>query len=106
MDSHDLNLRHLRAVIAIVEGGTISAAVRAVNLTQPAITQAVAKLEVQIGLPLFDRQASGMAPTAAARILAARAAAALRLIGNRHATAAQLRSEEHTSGTPVTNAHL
>lgn len=92
MDSHDLNLRHLRAVIAIVEGGTISAAVRAVNLTQPAITQAVAKLEVQIGLPLFDRQASGMAPTAAARILAARAAAALRLIGNRHATAAQLRA--------------
>src|SRR3546814_10461732 len=33
-----------------------------------------------------------MAPTAAARILAARAAAALRLIGNRHATAAQLRA--------------
>lgn len=92
MEPHALNLRHLRATIAIAEGGNIGAAVRAVNLTQPAITQGIAKLEAQIGLPLFDRQASGMIPTAAAGILIPRAAAALRLIGNRYATAAQIRA--------------
>lgn len=92
MEPSALNLRHLRAVVAITEGGNIGAAVRAVNLTQPAITQGIAKLEAQIGLRLFDRQASGMIPTAAAAILAPRAIAALRLIGNRHATAAQIRA--------------
>ncbi|MGE0775251.1 MAG: LysR substrate-binding domain-containing protein [Sphingomonadaceae bacterium] len=92
MESHSLNLRHLRAVIAIAEGGNIGAAVRTVNLTQPAITQGIAKLEAQIGLRLFDRQTSGMIPTAAAEILAPRATAALRLIGSRRATAAQIRA--------------
>jgi LysR family transcriptional regulator, regulator for genes of the gallate degradation pathway len=92
VEPHALNLRHLRAVIAIAEGGSIGAAVRAVNLTQPAITQGIAKLEAQIGLRLFDRQASGMIPTAAAAILTPRATAAMRLIGNRHATAAQIRA--------------
>jgi LysR family transcriptional regulator, regulator for genes of the gallate degradation pathway len=92
MEPHALNLRHLRAVIAIAEGGNIGAAVHAVNLTQPAITQGIAKLEAQIGLRLFDRQTSGMTPTAATEILTPRATAALRLIGNRHATAAQIRA--------------
>ncbi|AUW59645.1 LysR family transcriptional regulator [Sphingobium sp. SCG-1] len=92
MEPHALNLRHLRAVIAITEGGSIAAAVRAVNLTQPAITQGIAKLETQTGLRLFDRRASGMVPTAAAAILTPRAVAALRLIGNRHATSAQIRA--------------
>lgn len=92
MDPHAFNLRHLRAVIAIAEGGNIGAAVRGVNLTQPAITQGIAKLEDQIGLRLFERQTSGMTPTAAAGILVPRAAVALRLIASRHATAAQIRA--------------
>jgi DNA-binding transcriptional LysR family regulator len=92
MEPHAFNLRHLRAVIAIVDGGSISAAVRAVNLTQPAITQGIAKLEAQIALPLFERQARGMVPTAAAHILVPRAEAALRLIGSRRATASQIRA--------------
>lgn len=92
MESHSFNLRHLRAVIAIAEGGNIGTAVRNVNLTQPAITQGIAKLERQIGLRLFERQANGMTPTAAADILVPRAAAALRLIANRRATATQIRA--------------
>ena len=92
MEPHAFNLRHLRATIAIVEGGSISAAVRAVNLTQPAITQGIAKLESQLGTALFHRQAGGMTPTEAGQILAARAAAALRLIGSPRATSAQIRA--------------
>ncbi len=74
----------------MVETGSISAAARVVNLTQPAITQGIAKLERQIGQPLFVRRPSGMSPTPAAAMLAPRVAAALRLMDSRHATAAQI----------------
>jgi DNA-binding transcriptional LysR family regulator len=87
-----LNIRHLRAVVAIVASGSVSAAARAVHLTQPAITQGIAKLERQIGLPLFERRPDGMTPTEAALILAPRSEAALRLIASRHATATQIRA--------------
>lgn len=90
MEPFALNIRHLRAVAAIVDSGSISAAARVVNLTQPAITQGIAKLERQIGLPLFERRPGGMAPTPAADLLAPRVTAALRLMDSRHATAAQI----------------
>lgn len=92
MEVDQLNIRHLAAFAAVVESGSVSAAARIVNLTQPAITQAVAKLEHQLGLRLFDRRPGGMAPTDAARLLAVRAEAALRLIGSRRVTAAQIRA--------------
>ena len=71
----DLNLRHLRAVAPIIERGSMSAAAVAVGLSQPALTQGVAKLERQLGVPLFERQARGVAPTEAGRLLAERARA-------------------------------
>ncbi|KQM21540.1 LysR family transcriptional regulator [Novosphingobium sp. Leaf2] len=92
MDPLTLNTRHLRAMVEIVGSRRISSAARAVNLTQPAVTQGIAKLEAQIGLPLFDRRPDGMLPTEAARVLAPRVQAALRLIGNRRATGAQMRA--------------
>lgn len=90
MAPFDLNIRHLRAVAAIIESGSISAASQIVNLTQPAITQGIAKLERQLGLPLFERRPTGMAPTEAAMILAPRVEAAVRLMDAHHATAAQI----------------
>ena len=89
MKEDHLNIRHLMAMTAVVRSGSISAAVRSVNLTQPAITQGIAKLEAQLGASLFDRMAGGMAPTPAARLLVSRADNALRLIGSKHATAAE-----------------
>jgi molybdenum-dependent DNA-binding transcriptional regulator ModE len=67
-------------------------AARTVNLTQPAITQGIAKLERDIGAPLFERRPGGMEPTEAARILAPRAEAALKLVGSSRVTAPQMRS--------------
>lgn len=92
MDPFALNIRHLRAVAAVVETGSISAAARVVNLTQPAITQGIAKLELRIGLPLFERRPGGMEPTVAAHLLAPRVSAAIRLMASRNATAAQIRA--------------
>lgn len=92
MDAAGFNLRHLKAVIAVADGGTISAAARAVNLTQPAITQALAKLERQIGVPLFERTPGAMQPTEAAGILIPRARTALGLIASPRVTAPQMRA--------------
>lgn len=75
---HDMfNLRHLRAVVAIAERGSISAAAQDINLSQPAITQGLARLEVQLGVPLFDRHADGLSPTEAGELLVPRIVTAL-----------------------------
>ena len=65
-------MRHLRAVAAIRRCGSVSKAAASVALSQPALTQGVAKLEQQLGLRLFDRGPSGMVPTAAGSQLADR----------------------------------
>lgn len=92
MAPDQFNIRHLSAAAAVVAQGTVSLAARAVNLTQPAVTQGIAKLEAQLGLPLFERHPGGMTPTEAAARLAPRLEAALRLIGSNRATAAQIRA--------------
>lgn len=73
----DLNLRHLRAVVAIAAQRSMSAAARAVSLSQPALTQGLAKLERQLGVALFHRHNDGMAVTAEGELFARRADAAL-----------------------------
>ena len=46
------------------------------SLTQPAITQGLAKLETIIGQPLFERHPEGMTATGAAQLLVPRIDAA------------------------------
>lgn len=92
MSALDLNLRHLKAAVATASSGSLSSAAFQVNLTQPAITQGLAKLERQLGLPLFERRPGGMEPTEAGRILVPRAEAALDLIGSPRVTAPQMRA--------------
>lgn len=92
MRPDQFNIRHLAAMAAVVEQGSISLASQVVNLTQPAVTQGIAKLEAQLGLTLFDRQPGGMDPTEAAIRLAPRVEAAMRLIGSSRVTAAQIRA--------------
>ena len=77
----DLNLRHLEAASAVATLGGISAAASAVNLSQPALTQAITKLEARVGRRLFDRHPGGAAPTPAGAILAARVDRAVALLG-------------------------
>lgn len=60
MQPTDFNLRHLRAFCAIADCGSISAASEVVFLSQPAITQAMAKLEQTLGTRLFERKPRGM----------------------------------------------
>jgi LysR family transcriptional regulator of gallate degradation len=76
LQPYDLNLRHLRAAAAIRRCGSVSRAAGAVALSQPAVTQGIAKLEDQLGARLFERGPSGMAPTPEGDRLCARIDAA------------------------------
>jgi LysR family transcriptional regulator, regulator for genes of the gallate degradation pathway len=75
-----LNLRHIRAFCTVAQCGSISAAAGDVHLSQPAITQAIAKLERSLDTTLFARSAMGMAATEAGSLLLARAGRALDLL--------------------------
>ena len=86
------NIRHYAAFAATVRHGSVTRAARAVNLTQPALTQAIARLEAELGCALFERGASGMTPTEPARLLAPRAEAAIAHVGSPRVTGTQLRA--------------
>ena len=73
-----MELRDLRYFLACVEHGGITAAARRVHVAQPTLSHALARLERDAGTRLVDRQAGGrLRPTAAGRLLLARAHAAL-----------------------------
>lgn len=72
----DLNLRHLRALSAVVAHGSLSAAAQAVSLSQPALTQGLRKLERQLDARLFERRSDGVSATEAGLRMAERGAAA------------------------------
>lgn len=92
MKISDCNLRHLRAAVSIGHLGSISAAARTIHISQPAITQGLAKLESLVGLPLFERRTDGMFPTEAGRLLFPRFETALTHIASPRATMTQLRA--------------
>ena len=92
METSQLNLRHLRAMAAIARLGSITAAAQAISITQPAITQALAKLELQLDHQLFERRPDGMTALPAASIFAPRVETALAHIGSRRVTMACLRA--------------
>lgn len=68
IDRIDLNL--FKVFEAISREGGITAAARALNLSQPAVSHALRRLREHLDDPLFQRQGQSMAPTPLARSLA------------------------------------
>src|SRR5690242_1482992 len=62
--SERLSLEALRYAQAVAETRSFSAAARAYGVTQPALSNGIAKLEERLGGRLFDRSPRGVAPTA------------------------------------------
>jgi DNA-binding transcriptional LysR family regulator len=59
----DLELRHLRAVCAIAEEGSVTKAATRLGLTQPAMSAQLRTVERIIGGQLFERTPNGSVPT-------------------------------------------
>jgi DNA-binding transcriptional LysR family regulator len=74
------NLRHLRVFMAVAECGSVTRAAEQCHVSQPAVTQAIAKLEAVAGLALFARTPQGLFPTEAGRVLMRRVARAMGLL--------------------------
>ena len=92
MEIWTYNIRHLRAFAKTVDLGTLVSAARAVNLSQSAVTQAIAKLEDQMDVQLFTRQNEGMEPTGAAQMIYPRVLDILKHIGRRNVTHTQIKA--------------
>ncbi|RBF04605.1 LysR family transcriptional regulator, partial [Xanthomonas oryzae pv. oryzae] len=58
-----------RSFLAVLEEGSLSAASRALGLTQPTVGRHVAALEELLAVPLFVRSQTGLIPTDAAQAL-------------------------------------
>lgn len=67
----------MRAFVAVVEEGGLSAAARRLHVSQPALSQTVNALERQLGVRLLVRGRTGVEPTDAGRTLLTEARAVL-----------------------------
>ncbi|WBB68793.1 LysR family transcriptional regulator [Micromonospora sp. WMMD812] len=72
-----VELRHLRAFLAIAEEGAITRAAIRLRVTQPALSRTLRQLEDHLGVRLVDRSTHHLELTAAGRSFRDRAAAAV-----------------------------
>ena len=71
------DIRRLRSLCAIADHGSLTGAAAALDFTQPAVSQHLAALEVEVGAPLVVRSRGGAELTAAGALLVEHARAAL-----------------------------
>lgn len=94
-----MNLKQAQYVKTIAECGSITAAAKALFVSQPSLSQMLRQLETEIGLPIFDRSVSPLRLTyagekylqAADRILAANAELESQLREIKHEHSGRLR---------------
>ncbi|AKH41943.1 DNA-binding transcriptional LysR family regulator [Altererythrobacter atlanticus] len=58
-----MRLRHIEIFHAVYLNGSVSAAARALNISQPAVTKTLKHAEQTLGFPLFDRRGGRLVPT-------------------------------------------
>jgi DNA-binding transcriptional LysR family regulator len=69
-----LDVRRMQVLRAVVTSGSVTAAATNLGYTPSAVSQQIAALERQAGIPLLERVGRGVRPTAAGRLLTEHAA--------------------------------
>ena len=72
-----MELRQIRAFLAVAETGSVTRAAEMLHIVQPAVSRQLKLLEDELGVPLFDRGRQGMLLTSAGQSFFARAQRAL-----------------------------
>jgi LysR family hydrogen peroxide-inducible transcriptional activator len=85
-----MELTQLRTFVKIVEQGSFTRAAAACHLSQPALSQQIAKLEAELGCPLLERLGRHVLPTEAGVALLERARRILALVDD---TSRQVRDD-------------
>lgn len=83
-----LRFRHLQLIIELKRSGSLRAAAQKLNLTQPALSKALAEIESAFGFPLFIRNARGLIPTAQGEVAVRGGALLLQELAHVHGEAA------------------
>lgn len=94
-----LDLRRLRIYAAVAQGGSFTAAASALFMSQPAVSQQMAILEREAGVPLLERLPRGIRLTPAGQLLAERAVRLLAEMG-------ELEDELRRFGAGMQEVHL
>ncbi len=84
-----MDLKQLRYFSAVVEQGSISAAARALFMSQPPLSTQVRQLEKELGVRLFDREGHKLTLTPAGKLLYDRAQG---LLDSAHSVESELRA--------------
>ncbi len=74
------NLRHFRLILAVADLGSLTRASEVCHVSQPAVTQAISKIEHEVGGAIFERTRSGFFLTPRGEVLAARLRRAFELL--------------------------
>lgn len=91
-----MRLRHIEIFHAVYLNGSVSAAARSLNVSQPAVTKTLKHAEQLLGFPLFDRRGGRLVPTDDAHTLFGKVADIHQRVDALRQTARNLR---HGSGS-------
>lgn len=86
-----MDLRQIELVVGVIDHGGFTRTAAAFGIAQPSVSQAVRKLEDELGVVLFRRVGRGVALTEAGRAFEGPARAVLRDVANLEATVARHR---------------
>jgi DNA-binding transcriptional LysR family regulator len=87
----ELEVRHLRVLVAVADHGSATKAAAALGLSQPSLSSQLRRIEKEMGAPLFERSRDGMVPTELGRTVLAKARLVL-------ADMAELRGQTSVAG--------
>jgi DNA-binding transcriptional LysR family regulator len=89
-----MELRQLDAFVAVARAGSFTRAAEQLEVVQPAVSQAVRRLEEELGLTLFERTSRRVTPTAAGAAFLPHAEAVLARLAEARQAAAALAAGE------------
>lgn len=89
----ELELRHLRVVVALADSGSVSKAAAALGVSQPSLTAQLQRIERTVGGQLFERTPTGVLPTALGTYVISSARAVLTHMAHLHAGSDALRPD-------------